>query len=182
MNFSECFCVTGCRLNMACYVGHSFRDLFLKYPITPQEFAPIRLNHIISGRRLENIPQVMYYTNIAITELSELIFWRHLQYEMVAKHTWRKGRGWGGLTEDGWGQRWGPWETMSLWQIQNIVGKGLLMRINSGGKSSPNKIRYATTEAVIAKYLQGDIPDALRKSYYMLSVVQLVFLILTPID
>ena len=81
---------------MACYVGHSFRDLFLKYPITPQEFAPIRLNHIISGRRLENIPQVMYYTNIAITELSELVFWRHLQYEMVANTLDEK-------TEDGGG-------------------------------------------------------------------------------
>ena len=52
MNLSEYFRVIGCRLIMACYVGHFFRDLFLKFPITPQKGAPIRLNHIISGRRL----------------------------------------------------------------------------------------------------------------------------------
>ena len=35
MNLSEYFCVIGCHLIMACYVGHSVRDLFLKDPIIP---------------------------------------------------------------------------------------------------------------------------------------------------
>ena len=66
MNLSEYFRVIGCRLIMACCVGHSFREFFLEYPITPHKGSPIRLNHIISGRRLENITQVMSYKNIAI--------------------------------------------------------------------------------------------------------------------
>ena len=74
MNLSEYFCVIGCRLIMACYVGHSVRDFFLKDPITPQKGAPIRLNHIISGRRLEKITQVMSYTNIAIPEFNYPFF------------------------------------------------------------------------------------------------------------
>ena len=40
MNLSDYFCVIGCRLIMACYVGHSSRDLFLKDPTTPQKVAP----------------------------------------------------------------------------------------------------------------------------------------------
>ena len=59
MNLSEYFCVIVCRLIMACYVGQSLRDFFLKDPITPHKSAPICLNHIISGRRLEKITQVM---------------------------------------------------------------------------------------------------------------------------
>ena len=55
MNLSEYFCVIVCCLIMDCYVGHSVRILFLKDPITPQKGAPIRLNHIISGRHLDNI-------------------------------------------------------------------------------------------------------------------------------
>ena len=74
MNLSDCFCVVGCRLIMACYVGHSVRDLFLKYPVTPQKVTPIRLNHIISGRRLEKITQIMSYTNISIPELNDQFF------------------------------------------------------------------------------------------------------------
>ena len=35
MNLSEYFRVIGCRLIMAYYVGHSVRDFFLKYLITP---------------------------------------------------------------------------------------------------------------------------------------------------
>ena len=34
MNLSEYFCVIGCRFIMACYVGHSVRELFVKDPIT----------------------------------------------------------------------------------------------------------------------------------------------------
>ena len=71
MNLSEYFCVIGCRLIIACYVGHSARDLFLKDPITPQKGAPIRLNHIIYGKRLEKITHVMSYTNISITEFND---------------------------------------------------------------------------------------------------------------
>ena len=55
MNLSEYFCMVGCCLIMACYAGHTVRDLFLKDPITPQKGAPIRLNHIIYGRRLDKI-------------------------------------------------------------------------------------------------------------------------------
>ena len=35
MNLSDYFRVIVCRLIMACYVGHSARDFFLKDPITP---------------------------------------------------------------------------------------------------------------------------------------------------
>ena len=59
INLSGYFCVIGCHLIMACYVGPSRRDLFLKDPITPQKGALIRLNNIISGRCLEKITQVM---------------------------------------------------------------------------------------------------------------------------
>ena len=74
MNLSEFFRVIGCCLIMACYVGHSVRDLFLKDSITPQKGAPIRLNHIISGRHLDNITQVMPYTNLAIPEFNDPFF------------------------------------------------------------------------------------------------------------
>ena len=52
MNLSEYFFVIGWRLIMACYVIHSVRELFLKYPINPQKGTHIRLNQIIYGRRL----------------------------------------------------------------------------------------------------------------------------------
>ena len=52
MNLSDYFCVIGRCLIMACYVGHSVRDFFLKDLITPKKGSPIHLNHIISGRRL----------------------------------------------------------------------------------------------------------------------------------
>ena len=74
MNLSEYFCVIGCRLILACCVGHSVSDFFLRDTITPQKGAPIRLNHIISGRRLEKIDQVMSYKNLAIPEFTYLIF------------------------------------------------------------------------------------------------------------
>ena len=52
MNLSDYFCVLGRCLVMACYVCHSVRELFLKYPINPYKGTPIRLNQIIYGRRL----------------------------------------------------------------------------------------------------------------------------------
>ena len=55
---------------------------------------------------------------------------------------------------------------------------GLLMRINGGGSRIPTKIRYATTEAVIEFFLQRGIVDAIRDSYYVLSVMQLILLML----
>ena len=55
---------------MACYVGPSDRDLFLKDTIIPQKGSPIRLNHIISVRRLDKIIQVMSYTNLAIPDFN----------------------------------------------------------------------------------------------------------------
>ena len=66
MNLSGYFHVICCRLIMACFAGHSVRDFFFRDHITSQKGAPIQLNHIISGRRLEKITQVMYYTNIFI--------------------------------------------------------------------------------------------------------------------
>ena len=74
MNLSEYFHVIGCRLVMDCSVRNSVRELFLKNTITPQKGAPIRLNHIIYGRRLEKIDQVMSYKNLAIPEFTYLIF------------------------------------------------------------------------------------------------------------
>ena len=38
---------------------------------------------------------------------------------------------------------------------QNIVENGLMMRINVGESISPTRSRYATTEAAIAKKIQG---------------------------
>ena len=80
MKLSEYFNVIGCRLIMACYVGHSVRDFFLKDAVTAKKCAPILCNHIISGRRLENVTQVMSYTNIAIPDFSDPFFQqRHMQ-------------------------------------------------------------------------------------------------------
>ena len=70
MKLSDYFHAIGCRFIMACYVGHSVRDFFLKDPINLQKGSPTRLNRIISGRRLDNITQVMSYTNIAIPEFN----------------------------------------------------------------------------------------------------------------
>ena len=64
----EYFRVISCCLVMACYVGHSVRDFFLKGPITPQKGAPIRLNKIISGRSLGNTAYAMSYTYFTIPE------------------------------------------------------------------------------------------------------------------
>ena len=74
MVLGEYFCMIGCCLIMACYVGHSARDLFLKDPITPPKGAPIGLNHIISGRRLEKITQATSYINFPILEYDEPFF------------------------------------------------------------------------------------------------------------
>ena len=40
MNLSDYFRVVVCRLIIACYVDHSFRDFFLKDTITPKKGAP----------------------------------------------------------------------------------------------------------------------------------------------
>ena len=74
MNLSEYFHVIGCRLVMDCSVRNSVREFFLKNTITPQKGAPIRLNHIISGRRLKKIIKVMSYTNLAIPEFNDPFF------------------------------------------------------------------------------------------------------------
>ena len=71
MNLSEYFHVIGCRLIMDFYVGHYVRDFFLKDTITPQKGSPIHLNHIISGRRIENITQVMSYKNLSIPDFND---------------------------------------------------------------------------------------------------------------
>ena len=71
MNLNEYFRVIGCRFIMDFYVGHYVRDFFLKDPITPQKGSPIHLNHIISGRRIENITQVMSYKNLSIPDFND---------------------------------------------------------------------------------------------------------------
>ena len=53
--------------------------------------------------------------------------------------------------EDWWEQGGGPRETMILWQLQNIVENGLLMRINGGVSSSPTRNRFEKTKSLIAK-------------------------------
>ena len=54
----------------------------------------------------------------------------------------------------------------------------LLMRINDGGLSSPTRSRYVKTEADIAKTLQGGIEYSISESSYVLSVMQLMFLLI----
>ena len=54
------------------------------------------------------------------------------------------------------------------------------MRINGVGSSISTTIRYAPTKVVIAKRLIGDISDELSDSSYVMSVMQLMFLILLP--
>ena len=83
MNLSEYFRVIGCRLIVACYVGHSVRDFFLKVTITSQKGVLICINKIIYGRRLDKITQFMSYTNISIPDFNELGFCRHLGSDMV---------------------------------------------------------------------------------------------------
>ena len=68
MVLCEYFCVIGCSLIMACYVGHYVRYFFLKDPITPPKGTTIPPNHIISGRLLGKIPHAMSYINFTITE------------------------------------------------------------------------------------------------------------------
>ena len=75
MNLIEYFRVIGCRLIMACYVGHSARDFFLKDPINLQKGAPIRLNNIISRRRIEKITQVMSYTGDQLRDINDDNIW-----------------------------------------------------------------------------------------------------------
>ena len=57
---------------------------------------------------------------------------------------------------------------------------GLLIRKNSRGSSGPTRIRYAKTKVEIEKVLQVGISYALRDSYYFMSVMQLMFLMLIP--
>ena len=57
---------------------------------------------------------------------------------------------------------------------------GLLIRINGGESSRPTRSRYATTKAAIEIFLQGVIAYTIRDSSYVLSVMQLMFLMLTP--
>ena len=54
------------------------------------------------------------------------------------------------------------------------------MIINGGGSSITNRRIYATPEAAIGFFKRGGIADAIRDSYYVLSVMQLMFLMLIP--
>ena len=87
MNLSEYFRVIGCCLIMACYIGHYVTDLFLKDNITPQKGSPIQLNHIISGRCLEKVTQVMSYKNLAIPDFNDPFFQQRQTKEGWNKNT-----------------------------------------------------------------------------------------------
>ena len=54
MNLSEYFCVIVC-----CLIVDFLCWPICQGPIIPQKGVPIHFNHIISGRRLKNITQVM---------------------------------------------------------------------------------------------------------------------------
>ena len=60
---------------MACYAGHFIRDFFINDPINPQKGASI-----ISGSRFEKITQVVYYTNLSITDFNNP-FWQQKQMQ-----------------------------------------------------------------------------------------------------
>ena len=74
MTLSDYFRVIGCCFIVVCYVVYSVRDFFLKDYVTHQKGSPICLSHIISGRCLENITQVMSYTNISIPGFNDPFF------------------------------------------------------------------------------------------------------------
>ena len=88
MNSSEYFRVIGCRLNMDCYVGHSVRDFFFKDTITPRKVPPSASAKSSSGKRLDNITQVISYKNIAITEFN-YPFSNRGRYRKGGTRTWR---------------------------------------------------------------------------------------------
>ena len=137
MNLSEYFSVIGCCLIMACYVGNSVRYFFLKDPITPHKGAPIRRHHIIYGRTLEKITQVLSYINLSIIEFNELYFWRHLGWEMVENilDEDTEAEGVDGIRLKSTMGNLGDHEIV---KAPKYYGNVLLMRINDGGSSSPN--------------------------------------------
>ena len=55
---------------------------------------------------------------------------------------------------------------------------GLLTRINGGGSIIPIINKYSITKSDIEMFLQGVIEDTLMDSYYVLSVMKLMFLML----
>ena len=86
MNLSEYVCVSGCCSIMDCYVGHSVRDFFLKYPIISQKGTPICPDHIISGRGLDKITQVMPYKHFAIPGFNNIFFQQRQIQEVWKKN------------------------------------------------------------------------------------------------
>ena len=81
MNFNEYFCVIVCRLIMACYVGHSARDLILKDPITPHKGAPIHLTFCRVGIAVDEnnktAPDNVMYSDDVLPTPSSLTFGFH---------------------------------------------------------------------------------------------------------
>ena len=101
------------RLVVVYYVCRSIRDLVLKYPITPRKGAPIRLNHIILGRRLEKITQVILCLVEGVDVEPQLDFWRQLVWYLV-HNTHDEETEAGGVDGRRLISSMGPWDTMSL--------------------------------------------------------------------
>ena len=93
---------------------------------------------------------------------------------------WTKRKRLAGSREDGQDQGGGPWGTISLWRLQNIVGNGLRRRTNGGGLSRHIISNYAPTPVVTVNILQGGITSAPKDSSFVMSVIQLMLLMLIP--
>ena len=74
MNFGEYFCAIGCRLIMACYVGHSLRDLFLKDTITPRKAHQTVSTKSSLGGALRRSIRLCFQKNIAVPDFNYYFF------------------------------------------------------------------------------------------------------------
>ena len=179
MNLSEYFCVIGCHLIMAYYVGNSVRGFFLKDNITPIKLSPSPSTTSSLGGALRISLRLCLTLILPFLSSMSCIFGAIWDGTWLRTHSIKMQR-LGLLMEDGREKVGGPWYTTSLWNIQDIVENGLLMRINGRGSRIPTRSRYATIKAVLAIFIQGGISDALRDSSYVMSVMQLMFLMLIP--
>ena len=109
----------------------------------------------------------------------QLDFWRQLAWKIVDKKLEEETEA-GGADGRRLITRRGTLGDHEIVTASKYCGNGLLMRINGGGSSCPTRSKYATTEAVIVFFKQGGIAYAIRFSSYVLSVVQIMFLMLIP--
>ena len=109
----------------------------------------------------------------------QLDFRRQLGWEMV-ENTLDEETKYGGVDGRQLRARRGTLEYHELVTDPKMVESGLLARINGGGPRNPTRSRYTTTKTDITDFLQVGISDAIRDSYCVLSVMQLMLLMLTP--